>query len=101
MVACPTRSRTIPLSEGLECLQRGRIILQATLNLPIRQATNNLTSTMADEEIATKAPESDAQLSNEPKQPSMISDNDTPAQKGASMGVTTLNFTLTEMTNLK
>ena len=36
---------------------------------------------MADEEVATKAPESDA------KEPSMVSAEDTPAQKGASMGV--------------
>ena len=36
---------------------------------------------MADEDVATKAPESDV------KEPSMISSEDTPAQKGASMGV--------------
>ena len=36
---------------------------------------------MADEEVATKAPESDA------KQTSMLSAEDTPAQTGASMGV--------------
>ena len=36
---------------------------------------------MADEEVATKAPESDA------KQTSMVSAEDTPAQTGASMGV--------------
>ena len=36
---------------------------------------------MADEGIATKAPESDA------KEPSMLSSQDTPAQEGASMGV--------------
>lgn len=36
---------------------------------------------MADEDIATKAPESDA------KEPSMMSSKDTPAQTGASMGV--------------
>ena len=36
---------------------------------------------MADEDVATKAPESDA------KEPSMLSSEDTPAQKGASMGV--------------
>lgn len=36
---------------------------------------------MADEGVATRAPESDA------KEPSMMSSEDTPAQKGASMGV--------------
>ena len=36
---------------------------------------------MADDDVATRAPESDA------KEPSMISSGDTPAQKGASMGV--------------
>ena len=36
---------------------------------------------MADDDVATKAPESDA------KDPSMLSSEDTPAQKGASMGV--------------
>ena len=36
---------------------------------------------MADEDVATRAPESDA------KEPSMLSSEDTPAQKGASMGV--------------
>ena len=36
---------------------------------------------MADDEVATRAAESDA------KEPSMISSEDTPAQKGASMGV--------------
>ena len=36
---------------------------------------------MADDDVATKAPESDA------KEPSMMSTEDTPAQKGASMGV--------------
>ena len=39
------------------------------------------TLNMADDEVATRAPESDA------KEPSMISSEDTPAQKGASMGV--------------
>ena len=38
---------------------------------------------MADDEVATKAPESDA------KEPSMVSSEDTPAQTGASMGVRT------------
>ena len=42
---------------------------------------------MSEPEIATKAPESDAQESQVPKEPSMISAEDTPAQKGASMGV--------------
>ena len=42
---------------------------------------------MAEPELATKAPESDAQESEVPKEPSMISAEDTPAQKGASMGV--------------
>lgn len=37
---------------------------------------------MADDEVATKAPESDAH------EPSMVSSEDTPAQKGTSMGVT-------------
>ena len=36
---------------------------------------------MAEEEVATRAPESDA------KQASMVSAEDTPAQTGASMGV--------------
>lgn len=36
---------------------------------------------MAEDDVATKAPESDA------KEPSMISSEDTPAQQGASMGV--------------
>jgi len=36
---------------------------------------------MADDDVATKAPESDAH------EPSMVSSNDTPAQQGASMGV--------------
>ncbi len=36
---------------------------------------------MADDEVATRAPESDA------KEPSIMSSEDTPAQKGASMGV--------------
>ena len=36
---------------------------------------------MADDDVATKAPESDA------TEPSMVSSEDTPAQKGASMGV--------------
>lgn len=36
---------------------------------------------MADDEVATKAPESDAH------EPSMVSSEDTPAQQGASMGV--------------
>ena len=36
---------------------------------------------MADEDVATRAPESDA------KEPSMLSSEDTPAQEGASMGV--------------
>lgn len=36
---------------------------------------------MAEDEVATKAPESDAM------EPSMISSGDTPAQKGSSMGV--------------
>lgn len=40
-----------------------------------------VTFDMADDEVATKAPESDA------KEPSMMSSEDTPAQKGASMGV--------------
>lgn len=38
---------------------------------------------MADEDVATRAPESDADV----KEPSMVSPEDTPAQKGASMGV--------------
>lgn len=37
---------------------------------------------MADDEVSTKAPESDA------KEPSMVSSEDTSAQTGASMGVT-------------
>lgn len=40
-----------------------------------------LTLKMADDDVATKAPESDA------TEPSMVSSEDTPAQKGASMGV--------------
>ena len=36
---------------------------------------------MADDEVATRAPESDAQ------EPSLASSGDTPALKGASMGV--------------
>ena len=36
---------------------------------------------MADEDVATRAPESDA------KEPSLLSSEDTPAQRGASMGV--------------
>lgn len=36
---------------------------------------------MADDDLATKAPESDA------KEPSMVSSEDTTAQTGASMGV--------------
>lgn len=40
---------------------------------------------MADNDVATKAPESDA------KEPSMISSEDTAAQKGASMGVRDVN----------
>lgn len=36
---------------------------------------------MADDDVATRAPESDV------KEPSMMSSGDTPAQKGASMGV--------------
>lgn len=42
---------------------------------------------MTEPDIATKAPESDAQEAQEPKLPSMISAEDTPAQKGSSMGV--------------
>ena len=38
---------------------------------------------MAEDEVATKAPENDAH------EPSMVSPEDTPAQKGASMGVNT------------
>ena len=38
---------------------------------------------MADEEVATRAPESDAAA----KQPSAISEEDTKAQEGLSMGV--------------
>ncbi len=41
---------------------------------------------MADEEVATKAPESDA------TQASMVSAEDTPAQTGASMGVCPSNL---------
>ena len=40
---------------------------------------------MAEDDVATKAPESDAQESK--KQSSMISPEDTRAQEGASMGV--------------
>ena len=36
---------------------------------------------MTDQDVATRAPESDA------KEPSMLSSEDTPAQQGASMGV--------------
>ena len=36
---------------------------------------------MTDEDVATRAPESDG------KEPSMLSSQDTPAQEGASMGV--------------
>lgn len=42
---------------------------------------------MAEPDIATKAPENDAQETQVPKEPSMISKEDTPAQKGPSMGV--------------
>ena len=38
-------------------------------------------SNMADEDVATRAPEGDA------KEPSVLSSQDTPAQEGASMGV--------------
>ena len=41
---------------------------------------------MADDDVATKAPESDAH------EPSMISSEDTPAQQGASMGVHTFSL---------
>lgn len=44
-----------------------------------------ITFNMADNDVATKAPESDA------KEPSMISSEDTTAQKGASMGVRDVN----------
>ncbi len=44
-------------------------------------ASTYLTLRMADEDVATRAPESDA------KEPSALSSEDTPAQKGASMGV--------------
>ena len=44
-------------------------------------ASASLTLKMADEDVATRAPESDA------KEPSIMSSEDTPAQKGASMGV--------------
>ena len=40
-----------------------------------------ITIIMADNDVATRAPENDA------KEPSMISSEDTPAQQGASMGV--------------
>ena len=40
---------------------------------------------MSDDDVATKAPESDA------KEASVISAKDTPAQKGASMGVRNVN----------
>ena len=42
---------------------------------------------MAEPEVATKAPENDAQETQVPKEPSVISAEDTAAQKGASMGV--------------
>ena len=45
---------------------------------------------MADEDVATKALESDA------KEPSMMSAEDTPAQKGPSMGVPYASFPLLE-----
>ena len=45
---------------------------------------------MADEDVATKAPESDA------KEPTMMSAEDTPAQKGPSMGVRYASFPLLE-----
>ena len=73
-VACPTALKslcfTVPMftagkaAPSLELLHLAHTILK-----------------MADEEVATKAPESDAQ------QPSMVSAEDTPAQTGASMGV--------------
>ena len=47
---------------------------------------------MADEDVATKAPESDA------KEPSMMSSEDTPAQTGASMGVRYLLVAETPLT---
>ena len=53
---------------------------QATAPLELLHLAHN-TLKMADEEVATKAPESDA------KQPSMVSAEDTPAQTGASMRV--------------
>ena len=43
--------------------------------------TSSTFNMAADDDVATKAPESDA------KESSMISSEDTPAQKGASMGV--------------
>ncbi len=42
---------------------------------------------MAEPEVATKAPDMDASGYEPTKEPSMISAEDTPAQKGASMGV--------------
>ena len=39
----------------------------------------------AEDDVATKAPESDA--AQDPKQPSIVSAEDTPAQTGPSLGV--------------
>ena len=56
------------------------IVGQATASLELLHLAHT-TLKMADEEVATKAPESDA------KQTSIVSAEDTPAQSGASMGV--------------
>ena len=53
---------------------------QVALSLELLHLAHT-TLKMADEEVATRAPESDA------KQTSMVSAEDTPAQTGASMGV--------------
>ena len=65
------------------CLRRGRQlpVLIALLGTYLLSGLIIPTFNMADEEVATRAPESDV------KEPSMISSEDTPAQKGASMGV--------------
>lgn len=54
------------------------------LNSYLQLSTRTTLFMMGDEDVATKAPESDAQVA---QKPSMLSSEDTPAQAGASMGV--------------
>ena len=53
----------------------------AHLPLPSYAIVSQPSLTMAEEAVATKAPESDAQ------EPSILSSSDTPAQTGLTMGV--------------